>query len=174
MTNAQCSMVPVNAILEHGAALNIQHSTLTRSLPSRVRRTIHKHRLLRAGDRVLVALSGGPDSVALLDLLRELEATGDLVVAGVAHFHHQIRGVDADDDEAFVRNLAVTLGLPIEVGRADVPGAAPQAGRSIEDMARELRYSFLEAAADRLSADVIAVGHTLDDQAETFLLRLVR
>ena len=66
--------------------------------------------------------------------------TGDLIVAGVAHFHHQLRGVDADDDEAFCRNLAVTLGLPIEVGRADVPRAAQQAGRSIEDMARELRY----------------------------------
>ena len=147
---------------------------MTLSLPERVRRTIHTHRLLRAGDRVLVALSGGPDSVALVDLLLDLQTTGDVIVAGVAHFHHQIRGVDADGDEAFCRELAATLGLPIEVGRADVPHAAQQAGRSIEDMARELRYSFLEAAADRLRVDVIAVGHTLDDQAETFLLRLVR
>jgi tRNA(Ile)-lysidine synthase len=129
---------------------------------------------MRAGDRVLVALSGGPDSIALLHLLLELQATGHAIVAGVAHFHHQIRGTDADDDEAFCRSVAATLGLPFEGGRADVPLAARQAGRSIEDMARELRYRFLDAAAERLAADVIAVGHTLDDQAETFLLRLVR
>jgi tRNA(Ile)-lysidine synthase len=144
------------------------------SLPEQVRRTIRSHRLMRAGDRVLVALSGGPDSVALLDLMVDLQSSGDVIVAGAAHFHHQIRGAEADGDEAFCRELAGRLGLPIEIGRADVPRAAQQAGRSIEDMGREMRYQFLEAAADRLAADVIAVGHTLDDQAETFLLRLLR
>ncbi len=129
---------------------------------------------MRAGDRVLVALSGGPDSVALLHLLLDLQREGDVSVAAVAHFHHQLRGPDADGDEAFCRELAVTLGLPIEVGRENVREAARNAGRSIEDMARELRYRFLESTADRARADVIAVGQTLDDQAETFLLRLVR
>jgi tRNA(Ile)-lysidine synthase len=144
------------------------------TLVERVRRTIRKHRLMRAGERVLVALSGGPDSVALLHLLLDLQRDGDLIVAGVAHFHHQLRGADADADEIFCRELAATLGVPIEVGREDVRQAAREAGRSIEDMARQLRYGFLHAAADRVKADVIAVGHTLDDQAETFLLRLVR
>lgn len=144
------------------------------ALSDRVRRTIRKRALLRAGDRVLVALSGGPDSVALLHLLLELQRTGDLVVAGVAHFHHQLRGADADADEAFCRELAARLGLPIEVARENVRRAARDAGRSIEDMARELRYSFLAAAAERLRADVVAVAHTLDDQAETVLLRLLR
>jgi tRNA(Ile)-lysidine synthase len=144
------------------------------TLAARVRRTIREHALMRAGDRVLVALSGGPDSVALLHVLLELQRDGDLVVAGVAHFHHQLRGAEADDDEAFCRELAASLGLPFEVGRGDVRQEARNAGRSIEDVARQLRYAFLHSAADRLGADVIAVGHTLDDQAETFLLRLLR
>jgi tRNA(Ile)-lysidine synthase len=144
------------------------------TLAERVRRTISRHALMGAGDRVLVALSGGPDSVALLHLLLDLQRAGDLSVVGVAHFHHQLRGADADGDEAFCRELAKTLGLPIEAGREDVRQAARDARRSIEDMARELRYAFLQSAADRLGAEVIAVGHTLDDQAETFLLRLMR
>ena len=77
-----------------------------------------------AGDHVLVALSGGPDSVALLHLLLDLQRAGDLSVVGVAHFHHQLRGADADGDEAFCRELAKTLGLPIEAGREDVRQAA--------------------------------------------------
>jgi tRNA(Ile)-lysidine synthase len=145
-----------------------------RTVVDRVRDTIRRHALLRAGERVLVALSGGPDSVALLHLLLDLQRDGDGIVAGVAHFHHQLRGADADGDEVFCRELAATLALPIEVEREDVRQAARDAGRSIEDMARALRYAFLDAAADRVRADVIAVGHTLDDQAETFLLRLVR
>ena len=147
---------------------------LKKAITDRVRRTIQKHALLRAGERVLVAVSGGPDSVALLHLLLDLQREGDLIVCGVAHFHHQLRGADADGDEAFCHELAATLGLTIEVGRADVRQAARDAGRSIEDMARELRYRFLEAAADRVGGDVVAVGHTRDDQAETFLLRLMR
>jgi len=143
-------------------------------LSDRVRRTILEHAMARTGDRVVVALSGGPDSVALTHLLRELEAQGDLVVAGLAHFHHQLRGADADEDEAFCRGMSAALGVPIEVGRADVGRIARDSGRSVEDAARELRYRFLAEAADRLEAEAIATGHTLDDQAETFLLRLVR
>jgi tRNA(Ile)-lysidine synthase len=144
------------------------------SLVERVRRTIHKHALVGADARVLVALSGGPDSVALVHLLLELQASGDLSVVGLVHFNHQLRGVDADADEAFCRAMAKAMDLPIEVGRADVAAAARAAGRSIEDLARELRYAFFGQAADRTGADAIALGHSLDDQAETFLLRLIR
>ena len=144
------------------------------ALHERVRRTIDKHALVGAGARVVVAVSGGPDSVALVHVLLELQAAGDLTVAGLAHFNHQLRGVDADDDEAFCRGMAETLGLPIDVDRADVAGAARIARRSIEDLARELRYAFFERVADARDADAIAVGHSLDDQAETFLLRLIR
>ena len=122
----------------------------------------------------MVALSGGPDSVALVHLLRELERAGELALAGLAHFNHQLRAADADQDEAFCRAMAGRLRLPIEVGRGDVRALALDEGRSVEDAARVARYAFLEEAADRLRADAIAVGHSRDDQAETFLLRLVR
>ena len=126
------------------------------------------------GARVLVAVSGGADSVALLHILRALEARGELSVAGVGHFNHGLRGADADADERFCAELAASLGIPFESGRGDVAAAARTRGRSIEDAARTLRYAFLREAADRRQAEVIAVGHTLDDQAETFLLRLMR
>jgi tRNA(Ile)-lysidine synthase len=143
------------------------------SLLAFVRRTIRRHHMIPSGGRVVVALSGGPDSVALLHLLRDLEAGGDLVVAGVAHFNHQLRAA-ADDDERFCRELAAALALPIDVDRADVRMAARSAGRSVEDMARQLRYGFLHEAAVRRGADAIAVGHSRDDQAETFVLRILR
>jgi tRNA(Ile)-lysidine synthase len=150
------------------------NSPILMSLIERVRLTIQRHALLARGGRVLVALSGGPDSVALVHILLELQTEGDLTVAALAHFNHQLRGADADADEAFCCNMAAALDLPIDVGRGDVRGVARDAGRSIEDVARELRYAFFEQAAGRFSVDAIAVGHSLDDQAETFVLRLVR
>jgi tRNA(Ile)-lysidine synthase len=144
------------------------------TLPDRVLRTVRRHALIARGGRVVVALSGGPDSVALVHLLLELQAAGELSVAGLAHFNHQLRGADADGDEAFCRTKAASLDLPIEVGRGDVRAQARDERRSVEDAARAARYAFLEDAADRLGADVIAVGHSADDQAETFLLRLIR
>ncbi len=144
------------------------------SLPPRALRTIRKHEMFPRGARVLVALSGGPDSVALLHILQALEQQGELTVAGVGHFNHQLRGAAADQDEQFCRDLAGRLGVPIDVGRADVAGAARSSARSVEDTARRLRYAFLNDVAARVGADAIAVGHSLDDQAETFLLRLIR
>jgi tRNA(Ile)-lysidine synthase len=112
--------------------------------------------------------------VALVHLLLELQDAGELTLAGVAHFNHQLRGDEASADEAFCRAMADGLGLPIEVGRADVRAIASAEGRSVEDAARIVRYAFLEEAADRLNAGAIATGHSRDDQAETFLLRLMR
>ena len=130
--------------------------------------------MVAPGGRVLVALSGGPDSVALLHVLRELEVRGEVAVAGVAHLNHGLRGAAADADERFCRDLADELGLAAEFGYEDVRALANAQHRSIEDAARTARYAFLEAAAGRLGADAIAVGHSLEDQAETFLLRLIR
>ena len=147
------------------------------ALRQRVLDTIYRHALLDgagAGERVLVALSGGADSVALLFLLRELEQQGALVVAGAAHLNHQLRGADADADEAFCAALAARLGVPFAAERADVASLARAQKRSIEDAARTARYGFLERAADALDARSIAVAHTREDQAETFLLRLLR
>ena len=144
------------------------------SLTGSVLRTILRHSMLPPGGRVAVALSGGPDSVALLHLLRALETEGELVVAGTAHFNHRLRGEAADGDEAFCRQLSEHLGLRFESGSGDVSAQARLEKRSIEDAARRMRYGFLAQAAGRLRADAMAIGHSRDDQAETFLLRLLR
>jgi tRNA(Ile)-lysidine synthase len=144
------------------------------SLAVRALRTIRKHALFPRGARVLVALSGGPDSVALLHILQTLERRGELTLAGAAHVNHQLRGADADADEDFCRTLAGQQQIPCVVHRVDVAARARATGRSLEDTARTARYELLERAASDLNADVIAVGHSLDDQAETFLLRLIR
>jgi len=144
------------------------------TLGQRLLDTIGRHALLRDGRRVLVALSGGADSVALLFLLRELETAGVLEVAGVAHLNHQLRGADSDADAAFCAALASGLKLPAIIESADVAAIARTEKRSMEDAARSVRYAFLERAAAMVPADAIAVAHTLDDQAETFLLRILR
>jgi len=149
-------------------------SALNMTLGQRLLDTIGRHALLRDGRRVLVALSGGADSVALLFLLRELETAGVLDVAGVAHLNHQLRGADSDADAAFCAALASRLGLPFIIESADVAAIARTQKRSMEDAARSVRYAFLERAAATTAADAIAVAHTVDDQAETFLLRLLR
>ena len=130
--------------------------------------------LAPAGTRVLVAISGGPDSVALTHLLRELQASCGFQIAGLAHFNHRLRGAASDEDETFCRRLAESIGVPFQSEGADVAGVARSSKRSLEDTARRLRYAFLERARQNMAADVIAVAHTRDDQAETYLLRLVR
>jgi tRNA(Ile)-lysidine synthase len=122
---------------------------------------------------VLVGVSGGSDSVALLRALVELQRTSDFSVAAVAHFNHQLRAT-AERDEAFCRELASAFGLPVVVEAADVAAHASAEGLSTEDAGRRLRYAFLERAAATFSASRVAVGHTLDDQAETVLLKLMR
>jgi tRNA(Ile)-lysidine synthase len=142
-------------------------------LIARVRDTIARHRLADSETAVLIALSGGSDSVALAYLLRALADRGDLRVSGLVHFNHQLREM-ADRDEAFCVRLANELGWPLVAGREDVRGRARRERRSLEHVARNARYAFLDRVRRQLSADVVAVGHTRDDQAETFLLRLVR
>ena len=142
-------------------------------LLDRVRRTIRQHDLATPATRVVVALSGGGDSVALAHLLRALHDAGDLNAVGVAHFNHQLRD-DADRDEMFSRSLAEQLGWPFLVEREDVAARARRDRRSIEHAARTARHEFFERAGAHFSADVVALGHTRDDQAETVLLRLLR
>ena len=143
------------------------------ALLQQVRRTIRRYDLLPAGARVVVGLSGGSDSVALTLLLRELASNMRFELAGVAHVNHQLRE-SADRDEAFCRALAERLALAFRATRVDVRSAAAENRLSLEDAARRTRYEFLERTAAELGATRIAVGQTVDDQAETFLLKLAR
>jgi len=143
------------------------------ALHQQIRRTCRRYGLLPSGTRVLIGLSGGSDSVALTRLLLDLAEHGGFTVAGLAHLHHGLR-TSADRDEAFCRELAARLRQPMTVERVDVRSYAETQGFSIEDAARRLRYDFLQRTAASLGADGIALGHTQDDQAETFLLKLMR
>ena len=127
--------------------------------------------MLAAGDVVVAAVSGGADSTALLRLLVELRR-GMRLEIHVAHFNHMLRD-DADADAAFVADMARGLGLAFHLGCGS-PRAQMRPGRSMEDAARRLRYGFLSEVARGVSANAIATGHTLDDQAETVLMRLLR
>jgi tRNA(Ile)-lysidine synthase len=123
---------------------------------------------------VAVALSGGADSVALLFVLREIADAERFQLVGAAHLNHQLRGADADADAQFCRELAETVTLPIEIENVDVSALAEQSRVSIEQAAHTARHAFFDRAAARLGATTVAVAHTKDDQAETFLLRLLR
>ena len=139
-----------------------------------VRRTIRHYGLIPRDSRVSVALSGGADSVALLIVMRELADSEQFRLAGALHLNHQLRGAAADADENFCRRLAAQLQVPLHVERIDVAARARVAGVSIEQAAHEARDEFYLRAAAQASASSVAVGHTKEDQAETFLLRLVR
>jgi tRNA(Ile)-lysidine synthase len=144
---------------------------------------------------VVVAVSGGPDSVALLDMLVRLTngdrgwglgvgrnsqplATGPHPLLPlrlhIAHLDHMLRGRESAEDAGFVRSLAEKHQLPVTIKSAAVGEAAEASSRSVEELAREIRYKFLLGVANETGCDRIAVGHTMTDQAETFLLRLIR
>jgi tRNA(Ile)-lysidine synthase len=139
----------------------------------KVLKYIREQRLLRAGDRVAVACSGGADSVALLRLLVELRQELGIVLS-VAHFHHQIRGAEADADKHFVTDLAAELQLEFYSGSGNVPAHADAQKVSIETAARGLRHQWFSELISQGKADKIATAHTLDDQAETVLMRILR
>lgn len=122
---------------------------------------------------MIAAVSGGADSVALLLVLHQLAGLGHLTLGGVAHLHHHIRGLDADEDAAFVGRLAERLSLPFMLEHADVPALAAANGQSLEVAGRHARLEFFARVAGDHSG-IVALAHTRTDQAETLLLRLVR
>ncbi len=136
-------------------------------LLDRVVQTINRYSMLEQGDRVGVAVSGGADSVFLLNLLRTLAPERALSLA-VLHVNHQLRGLESDEDERFVSDLAAELGLPFH----SMPG--PVGRGNLEQEARDVRRRLLEAARTRLGLTKVALGHTRTDQAETVLYRLLR
>jgi tRNA(Ile)-lysidine synthase len=143
------------------------------TLRQRVLGYIRKHELLKAGDRVGVAVSGGADSVGLLRLLLELgKEIG--VVLSVVHFNHKLRGAESEGDERFVSELAQEHKLELHRASGEVAGFAEEKHLSLEAAARQMRYEYFRRLLLEGGLNRIATGHTLDDQAETVLLKIVR
>ncbi len=142
-------------------------------LEKRVLNYIGAMRLISPGDRLVVAVSGGADSVALLHILHDAHAKLGVKLL-VAHFDHRLRGSESDADAEFVSDLARRYELPFVLDREDVAAAAKRNKWNLEDAARRLRYAFFERLIREGRANRIAVAHTADDQAETVLAHLIR
>lgn len=144
-----------------------------KNLIEQVLKTIRNYRMLKPGDTVMAAVSGGPDSVFLLEALVRLKNKVGLKKLIVCNLDHGLRGKESRDDSLFVKDLAEKLGLEFIHKKINLK-IADKGDLSTEEIAREARYRFFREAASRTGANVIATGHTLDDQAETILMRLVK
>jgi len=143
------------------------------TLESKVIDFIQRYSLRAPEETVVVGVSGGADSVCLLHVLAKWQK-GLEIKLHVAHLNHQLRGVESEADAEYVSNLAVSLGIPVTIGRQDVAAYRTKRNCSIEEAARELRYAFLARVAREIGAKRIAMGHTRDDQVETILMHILR
>jgi len=141
-------------------------------LKDKLLQTVKSRRLISQGDRVLVGISGGPDSTALLHALFNLRSALGISLCA-AHLNHMIRGKSALLDEKFVASFCRKLRVPLKIKRADVMAIAKEKKLSLEDAGRRARYKFFEEAASEFKAAKIAMGHTADDSVETVLMRLI-
>lgn len=142
-------------------------------IPHKVASTLRKHDAFAAGELVIVAVSGGGDSVALLHVLRQLQASLGIRLH-VASLNHGLRAEAGQRDLAFVADLARRWQMPFSAGHADVPRLSREWGMGIEAAARRARYAFLACVARKQGSDCVAVGHHLLDQAETIVMSIVR
>lgn len=151
------------------------NSRIMHRLVEQVRRIGHEEMLWSPGDCIVVAVSGGPDSVALLHILHHLAADPELNLHLVcAHVNHGFRGKESDAEAEVVREMARGLGIPFELGVFDVPAYMKETGHGTQLAAREVRYEFLHRVAAKYQAASIALAHHADDQAETVLMRILR
>ena len=140
---------------------------------NQVRKTIETHSMLDQGDHLVVAVSGGPDSVALLQILARLTDEYRLRLTA-AHLNHGLQGGRSGREEAFVRRLSAGMGIACICKTVDIGSLQRGKGRSLEEIGREERYRFLDETAEQCGAVKIAIGHHRDDQAETVLIHLLR
>ena len=137
----------------------------------KVKETILRYGMIDSSDLLIVAVSGGPDSVCLLDILNSIKDESRVKLV-VAHYNHGLRQGEDESETRSVRQLATSMNLPFETGKASL--LTHENSASIEEKARNARYGFLEGIMNRLHAHKIAMGHNLNDQAETVLMRLFR
>lgn len=150
-----------------------KHNAAPHPFVTNVRESILKFGMLKGGERVLLAVSGGADSTAMLHALHALKDELGLKLA-VCHLNHNLRGAESERDFNFVKKTAKGLGILFE-GKKLKPGELKKLkGESLQAAAREKRYAFFEEAAGKRASDRVALGHTLDDQAETVLMRLIK
>ncbi len=142
-------------------------------LEKRVLGFIREHNLVSKECPLLVAVSGGPDSVCLLHILVKLRKELNIELH-IAHLNHQLRGADSEADARYVSQLASQLGIPVTIEERDVKAYRAWKHYSLEEAAREVRYIFLSEVAGSIGADRVAVGHTSDDHIETILMHLIR
>jgi len=143
------------------------------ALEPRVLHFIQEHRLVSSQQQLVVAVSGGPDSVCLLHILVKLQVELGIGLH-VAHLNHQLRGTESEADARYVSNLARKFSIPATVEQRDVKAYQVQQHLSLEEAAREVRYNFLAQVAKSIGAERVAVGHTADDHIETILMHLIR
>ena len=143
------------------------------ALLQQVKKDIRDHGLIRPGSHVVAGLSGGADSVCLLYVLWQLSREYALSITAV-HVNHMLRGTESDADEAFAVDLCRRWDIPIRVFRADIAEISRTSGLSEEEAGREVRYGYLSQVLREASADVIAVGHHYEDNAETVMLNILR
>ncbi len=144
-----------------------------KTLEQRVINFIQQHNLFSVGDKLVMAVSGGADSVCLLHILMQRRAELDIELH-IAHLNHQLRDADSDSDAKYVSDLANKLDIPVTIERIDVAAYRDQKGGSLEEAAREIRYSFLAKVAKKLGTTKVVTGHTRDDHIETVLMHLLR
>ncbi len=143
------------------------------TLEQRVLGFIQEHQLVSSGERLVVAVSGGADSVCLLHILASLQKELRIELH-IAHLNHQLRGKDSDGDAEYVAELARKLKIPYTIEKRDVKGYQKKERLSLEEAAREVRYSFLAEVARSFGTKRVAAGHTKDDHIETILMHLIR
>jgi len=146
---------------------------MSMTLIDKILRFADEHEMLPDAGLLLVCVSGGADSMCLLEALLESLRTKKFVV-GAAHFNHRLRGSESDRDEAFVREHCIARGVPFFPGGGDVRMYASRNGLGLEEAARDMRYGFFFETAEKTGAERIATAHTMDDNTETMLLNLVR
>ncbi len=142
-------------------------------MKERVIKFIEKHKMLEKGDRVLVAVSGGPDSICLLHILYSLREFYNIELS-VIHINHLLRGRHADEEEEYVRDLCRDWDIPFYVFRKDIKAISKVKGISIEEVGREVRYNLFFRMKDSHDINKIALGQHGDDNAETILMRILR